>query len=280
LGIDDAVTVHRADLTDMALVKGILAYTKPNEIYHLAAQSSVGLSFSQPLETVESILNTTLVLLEALRSSGSSARVFNAGSTECYGNSSVPAAEGAPFKPASPYAVARSASLWAAASYREAYGMFVSSGILANHESPLRSSQFVTRKIVEGAVRIKMGSQEQLVLGNIDVRRDWGWAPEFVQAYWLMLQAQSPSDFNIATGETNSLSDFVKEVFAVLDLDWRDHVRCDDDLKRHSEILETSVDASRICNELGWKAQFKMRDVARLLVAREQDNGVGPMSWS
>jgi GDP-mannose 4,6-dehydratase len=201
---------------------------QPDEVYNLAGQSSVGLSFEQPVETLESIATGTLNLLEAIRFIGAPIRLYNAGSSECFGETGEAGAdENTPFRPRSPYAVAKAAAFWEVANYREAYGLFACSGILFNHESPLRPERFVTQKIVTAACRIAEGSTEKLTLGNMAIRRDWGWAPEYVEAMSLMLQQEQPEDYVIATGESCSLEEFVAIAFAAVGLDWRDWVVSD-----------------------------------------------------
>ena len=212
LGIRDSVKLESVSLTDFRSVLQVLTKIQPDEVYNLAGQSSVGLSFDQPVETLESVATGTLNLLEAIRFTGANIKLYNAGSSECFGDTGELAAdESTPFRPRSPYAVAKAAAFWEVANYREAYGLFACSGILYNHESPLRPARFVTQKIVAAACRIATGSSEQLYLGNISVVRDWGWAPEYVEAMYLMLQQQQPDDYAIATGESNKLEDFVEK---------------------------------------------------------------------
>ncbi len=268
LGIRDRVEVASASLVDFRSVLQVLKQYAPDEIYNLAGQSSVGLSFDQPVETFESISIGTLNLLEAIRFLGMDLRFYNAGSSECFGNTDgVPATEETPFRPRSPYAVAKAAAFWEVANYREAYGIFACSGILFNHESPLRPERFVTQKIVSAACRIAAGSREKLRLGNISVRRDWGWAPEYVEAMWLMLQQDRADDYIVATGRTYALEDFVHEVFASLDLDWHDHVEQNPDLLRPTDIMLSLASPDRAARRLGWQARSFMPDVARMMVA-------------
>ncbi len=222
----------------------------------------------------ESIAVGTLNLLDALRFLGEPVRFFNAGSSECFGNTEVPANEETPFHPRSPYATAKAAAHWAVANYREAYGMFACSSICANHESPLRPARFVTRKIVQGALRIAREGGK-LALGNLTVQRDWGWAPHYVDAFWRTLQAETPRDYVIASGETNSLSDFVAVAFVCVGLDWRDHVETSAALIRPSEISASRLDPGKAERELGWRAHYRMRDVVRLLVENEKTGGTG-----
>ena len=231
LGIRKNIVVESMALNDFRSVIQVLMKVEPDEVYNLAGQSSVGLSFQQPVETLESISVGTLNLLEAIRFSKLPIKLYNACSSECFGNTNeIPADETTPFRPRSPYAVAKAAAFWELANYREAYGLFACSGILFNHESPLRPERFVTKKVVAAACRIASGSKEKLHLGNISIQRDWGWAPKYVEAMWLMMQQGRPDDYVIATGETNSLEDFVGLAFGYVDLDWHDHVVIDPNL--------------------------------------------------
>ena len=267
LGVREQVTVHSMALNDFRSVLQVLAKVQPDEIYNLAGQSSVGLSFDQPVETLESISVGTLNLLEAIRFINLPCRLYNAGSSECFGNTGgQPANESTPFRPRSPYAVAKATAFWEIANYREAYNLHACTGILFNHESPLRPERFVTQKIVKSACRIADGSSEKLLLGNIDIARDWGWAPEYVEAMWLILQQDVPDDFVIATGETNRLEDFVAEVFRCVGLDWREHVESDPSLLRPSEIMVSRANPVKSANMLGWQAKYRMKDVARMMV--------------
>lgn len=270
LGIKDHIQLHSMAVSDFRSVIQTIARVRPDEIYNLTGQSSVGLSFEQPVETLESIAIGTLNLLEAIRFTELPIRFYNAGSSECFGNThGIPASESTLFHPRSPYAVAKAAAHWEVANYREAYGMFACTGILFNHESPLRQERFVTRKIVSAACRIARGSAETLSLGNMAVSRDWGWAPEYVDAMWRMLQQQTAGDFVIATGETNSLRDFVAAAFGSLDLDWTDHVVSDPGLLRPAEILVSRADPGKANRELSWSASRKMRDVVVLMIEAE-----------
>jgi GDPmannose 4,6-dehydratase len=267
LGIRERVKTISMSLTDFRSVLQGLVDVKPDEIYNLAAQSSVGLSFEQPVETMQSIGIGTLNLLEAIRSIGEPMKLYNAGSSECFGDTVGKAAdEATAFRPKSPYAVAKAAAFWEVVNYREAYKLFACSGIVFNHESPLRPDRFVAKKIVNAASRINGGSRERLSLGNLDIRRDWGWAPEYVEAMWLMLQQERPEDFVIATGETNTLRDFVASAFSNFGLDWQDHVDFDSGLMRPSELLVSRADPGKAHRELCWRAQFRMKDVTRMLV--------------
>lgn len=261
LGVLDRIRLETVTTHDFRSVIQLLMRFQPDEIYHLAGQSSVGMSFQQPVETMESILLSTLNMLEAIRLLDRPVRYYNAGSSECFGNTEEPASESTPFRPRSPYAVAKSAAFWQIANYRESYGLFACTGILFNHESPLRPERFVTSKIIQAARRIRAGSPERLQLGNIDIQRDWGWADEYVQAMWLMLQRQQPEDFVIATGTTSSLRDFVAEAFSSLGLDWQAHVDTDPSLIRPSEIMISRANPEQARQKLGWQATRKMPQV-------------------
>ena len=270
LGIRDEVEVESVSLNDFRSVLQVLKKFRPDEVYNLAGQSSVALSFNQPVESFESISIATLNLLEAVRFLEEPIRLYNAASSECFGNTDgLPADESTPFRPRSPYAVAKSAAFWQVANYREAYGLFACSGLLFNHESPLRAERFVTRKIVNAACRVAAGSKEKLQLGRIDVERDWGWAPEYVEAMWLMLQQDNPDDYIIATGESNRLEDFVEAVFSTLGLNWKDHVITDRELFRPTDILRAMANPKKAEQKLCWKAKYKMRDVALMMVEDE-----------
>ena len=252
---------------DFRSVLNILDRVKPDEVYYLAGQSSVGLSFDQPVETLESISSGILNLMEAIRFLNTDIRLYNASSSECFGDTgSQPADELRPFRPRSPYAVAKGTAHWLVANYRESYGLFACSGILFNHESSLRPQRFVTKKIVETAKRIAKGSGEKLNLGNTDIIRDWGWAPEYVEAMWLMLQQDVPDDFIIATGESNSLETFISLVFRELGLDWRKHIDISPDLFRPTDLHESRANPHKAFKILGWKAQYHLDDIVKFLI--------------
>lgn len=267
LGIQDQVKTFSMSLNDFRSVLQIIHKVEPDEIYNLAGQTSVGLSFELPVETTESITLGTLNLLEAIRFINAPIRFYNAGSSECFGDTQgVSADESTPFRPRSPYAVAKSAAFWQVANYREAYNLYVCSGILFNHESPLRPRRFVTQKIATTASEIARGKSQTLYLGNTSIQRDWGWAPEYVDAMYLMLQQDEPDDYAIATGQTNSLHDFVIAVFSYLGLNWEDHVQVDESLYRPTEITVSCGNATKAQEKLGWKAKYAMRDVAHMMV--------------
>ena len=267
LGIRQQVTLASMALNDFRSVLQVLSRHQPAEVYNLAGQSSVGLSFEQPVETLESISIGTLNLLEVIRYLNRGIRLYNAGSGECFGDTgNTPADESTPFHPRSPYAVAKAAAFWQVANYREAYGLYACSGILFNHESPLRPERFVTQKVVRAACRIAAGSPERLHLGNIDIQRDWGWAPEYVDAMWRMLQQDEPRDFVIATGETRPLQDFVAEAFAAVGLDWQDHVQADASLIRPADLRISCANPALAAERLGWRASTRMSGVVRGMV--------------
>lgn len=271
LGVRDQVRLDSMALNDFRSVLQVLSRVKPDELYNLAGQSSVGLSFQQPVETLESISVGTLNLLEAIRFIALPVKFYNAGSSECFGDTRGAAAdETTPFHPRSPYAVAKATAFWEVANYREAYGIFACSGILFNHESPLRPERFVTKKIVKTACRIASGSREKLSLGNISISRDWGWAPEYVEAMWMMLQQARPDDYVIATGETHPLQEFVAEAFDCVGLNWRDHVITDPSLYRPTEISVGRGNPAKAEMVLGWKARYRMRDVVRMMTEHER----------
>ncbi|AFY71123.1 GDP-mannose 4,6-dehydratase [Thalassoporum mexicanum PCC 7367] len=271
LGIRDRTKLESAALNDFRSVLQVLKKSQPDEIYNLAGQSSVGLSFEQPVETLESIAVGSLNLLEAIRFMEQPIKFYNASSSECFGDvGQNSASETTPFKPRSPYAVAKSAAFWEVANYREAYGIFACSGILFNHESPLRPERFVTQKIVTAACRIAAGQQDKLNLGNISVQRDWGWAPEFIEAMYAMLQQEQPDDYVIATGESSSLQDFVAAAFGAVGLDWQKYVISDPTLLRPTDIAFGKGNPKKALEKLGWQAQYKMRDVVRMMVAAKQ----------
>ncbi|EED34624.1 GDP-mannose 4,6 dehydratase 1 [Luminiphilus syltensis NOR5-1B] len=262
LGIEEKVAVLSMAPEDFRSVFVTIKNIRPDEIYFLCGQSSVAMSFEQPAETIQSYTLGTLNVLEACRMIDKPIRQYHAGSSECFGNTvGVPANESFPFSPRSPYAVAKASAFWLTANYREAYGLFACTGVLFNHESPLRPYRFVTQKIIQTAKRIAAGSGEVLELGNLEVSRDWGWAPDYVEAMWRMLQQDLPRDFVIATGQTYSLEQFVSATFGQLGLDWRDHVRSNAEFFRPTDILVSRADPSLARIEMGWKAKFGMEEV-------------------
>lgn len=274
LGIQDQVNLVSMSLNDFRSVLQTLTRIQPQEIYNLAGQSSVGLSFEQPVETLESVATGSLNLLEAIRFSGISMRLYNAGSSECFGDTGDRAAdEQTPFRPRSPYAVAKATAFWQVANYREAYGLFACSGILYNHESPLRPRRFVTQKIIHAAHRIAQGLEDTLVLGDISVQRDWGWAPEYVEAMYRMLQLDQAEDFVIATGVTYPLQTFVELAFKGVGLDWRNHVISDPKLFRPTDIALGRANPRKALEKLGWQAQRTMPAVVEGMLAALNPGG-------
>lgn len=266
LGIIGQVKLLSMAPHDFKSTLTVISKVQPDEIYHLAGQTSVGLSFEQPSETIDSITIGTLNILEALRFLKLPAKFYHASSSECFGDTGgVPADENTSFNPVSPYAVAKSAAHWLVRNYREAHNMFAVNGILFNHESELRPERFVTQKVVRAAYRISQGSTEKLTLGALCISRDWGWAPEYVEAMWLMLQAEQANDFVIATGQTNSLQDFVAQTFACFGLDWIQHVEHDDQLMRPNEIAWSQGNPEKARQLLGWQATKHMSDVIKIL---------------
>jgi GDPmannose 4,6-dehydratase len=269
LGIKNKVALHSLVLSDFRSVFSVVERVRPQELYNLAGQTSVGLSFSLPVETFESISVGTLNVLECMRMLKLGIKFYNAGSSEAFGNTPDGAKEDTLFQPRSPYATAKAAAHYSVANYREAYQLFCCTGILFNHESPLRPSRFVTKKIVSTAARIKKGSGEKLELGRIDIKRDWGWAPEYVEAMWLMLQQNHPDDYVIATGVSTSLQDYVGQVFECLGLNWRDFVTISPGLKRPSDIDISFGHAAKAEKILGWKPKVQLPEIISRMVEAE-----------
>lgn len=265
--------LHYGDMTDGTGLRRILERVRPDEVYHLAAQSHVKVSFEQPEYTSDVVATGTLRLLEALRdfigASGKEVRIYQAGSSEMFGSSPPPQNERTPFRPRSPYAVAKVAAYWYAVNYREAYGMFICNGILFNHESPRRGETFVTRKITRAATRIKLGLQDRLYLGNLDARRDWGYAGDYVEAMWLMLQQPEPDDYVIATGEAHSVREFLEAAFGLLGLDWREYVVVDPRYFRPTEVDCLQGDPKKARERLGWRPKVGFKELVRIMVEHD-----------
>ncbi len=273
LGIRNDVTTLSMAPTDFRSVLSAISESEPDEIYNLSGQSSVALSFEQPVDTLESISVATLNMLESIRFLKKPIKLYNASSSECFGDIGSKAAdENTSFRPRSPYAVAKSAAFWECANYREAYDLFVCNGILFNHESPLRPKRFVTRKIIHSAVMISRGLQDTLKLGNLNIERDWGWAPEYVEAMWLMLKQDKPDDFIIATGCSHTLQEFVNETFKQLKLDWQDHVIFDKTITRPTDLSVSKANPSKSRDILGWQARFQMKNVIQEMIKAELEN--------
>jgi len=257
---------HYADLSDPVALARLLYELQPDEIYHLGAQSHVRVSFDMPVYTFDITAMGTVRILEAMRETGLNARFYQASSSEMFGSAPPPQSEVTPFHPRSPYGVAKVAAYWTAVNYREAYGMFVANGILFNHESPRRGETFVTRKITRAVARIKAGLQDKLYLGNLDAKRDWGYAPDYVEAMWRILQAAEPDDYVIATGEQHSVREFCELAFAHVGLDWQEYVEIDPRYFRPAEVDSLLGDASKARQELGWEPKVGFEELVRIMV--------------
>jgi len=258
--------LHYGDLSDPGLVTELVYNIRPEEIYNLAAQSHVRVSFDMPEYTGDVTALGATRLLEAVRRSGIPARYYQASSSEMFGGSPPPQHEGTPMRPRSPYAAAKLYAYWMTANYREGYKLFAANGILFNHESPRRGETFVTRKITRALARIRAGAQKELFLGNLEARRDWGYAPEYVECMWLMLQQERPDDFVVGTGESRSVRDFLEVAFGYAGLDWRDHVRADPRYLRPTEVEDLRADASKARRALGWAPRFTFEELVTIMV--------------
>lgn len=262
LGIKSQIRLASMSLNDFRSVLQVISKYEPVEIYNLAGQTSVGLSFSQPVETMESISAGVLNLLEAVRFTNKKIRIYNAGSGEAFGDTGDdPANEETAFRPRSPYAVAKAAGFWQVANYREAYDLFACTGLLFNHESPLRPQRFVTQKIIQGARDIAEGKLQSMVLGNLGITRDWGWAPDYVEAMWLMLQTPSADDYVIATGTSYSLEMFVEKAFEPYGLDWKKYIQVDKSYFRPLDINVSRANPSKARKKLNWQSKMSLDDV-------------------
>lgn len=270
LEIRKEVQLVSLNVRDTGQAFRLFRQVRPDEVYGLAAQSSVGLSFAQPVETIESIVLGTVSLLEAIRLAALGIRVYNAGSTECFGDTGHRVAdESSPFVPRSPYAVGMAASYWTVVNYRDAYKLYACTGILSNHDSPLRPARFVSRKIVRAAAEIARGISQRLTLGNLDIERDWGWAPDYVEAMWRMLQPSEPDDFVIATGCSYTLREFVEAAFRYIGRNWEDYVDIDRDLFRPADIGHSKVNPAKAHRMLGWKATRTMPGIVQCMIEEE-----------
>lgn len=273
--LGNRLRLHYGDLTDGIGLRHILEQTQPDEVYNLAAQSHVKVSFDQPLYTADTDATGTLRLLEGLRDyvgdSPGSVRFYQAGTSEMFGASPPPQNESTRFYPRSPYAVSKVAAHWYAVNYREAYNMFIANGILFNHESPRRGETFVSRKITRAVGRIKMGLQDKVFLGNIDAKRDWGYARDFVESMWLMLQQDRPDDFVVATGETHSVREFLAEAFGCADLNWEEFVEIDPRYLRPTEVDHLHGDPTRARETLGWQHRVSFRELTRMMVDHDME---------
>jgi GDPmannose 4,6-dehydratase len=275
-GGESALALHYGDLGDGTGLRRIIELVAPDEIYNLAAQSHVRISFDQPEYTADVVGLGALRLLEAVRdhcrSSGREVRFYQAGSSEMFGQASeVPQRETTPFHPRSPYACAKVYAHWQTRNYREAYGMFAANGILFNHESPRRGENFVTRKITRSATRIKLGLQEKLALGNLEAMRDWGFAGDYVEAMWMILQHPQADDFVIATGQTHSVREFMELAFEKLELDWRDHVEFDQRLVRPAEVDILQGDAGKARKALGWQPKVSFKELVGIMIDADME---------
>ncbi|HYR84150.1 MAG TPA: GDP-mannose 4,6-dehydratase [Terriglobia bacterium] len=254
------------DLNDASSLNRIIRTVQPAEIYHLGAQSHVRVSFDVPEYTGEITGMGTVRLLDAIREAGVKTRFYNASSSEMFGNAPAPQNESTPFQPRSPYAAAKVYAHWMTVNYRDGYNLFACNGILFNHESPRRGETFVSRKITKAAARIKLGIQEKLFLGNLDARRDWGYAGDYVEAMWLMLQQDKPDDYVVATGETHSVRDFLNEAFGHLDLDWKKYVEIDPRYYRPTEVDLLQGDAAKAKSTLGWQPQIHFKELVGMMI--------------
>jgi GDPmannose 4,6-dehydratase len=264
--------LHFADLSDASSLAGLLADLRPDEIYNLAAQSHVKVSFEVPEYTGDVVALGTVRLLEAMRRAGLGCRFYQASSSEMFGSTPPPQNEASPLHPRSPYACAKVFAHHATINYRESYGLHASCGILFNHESPRRGETFVTRKITRAVAHIKLAAEERLFLGNLEARRDWGYAPDYVRAMWLMLQQDEADDYVIGTGEIHSVREFVERAFAAADLDWRDYVNIDARYYRPAEVDALQADYSKARNRLGWQPTVTFEELVTLMVKADLEN--------
>jgi len=258
--------LHKGDMTDAGMLVNLIRDVRPDEIYNLAAQSHVRVSFDLPEYTANVTALGVIRLLEAVRASGIDTRIYQASTSEMFGLAAPPQDETTPFHPRSPYGVAKVYAHWATVNYRESYGMFAVSGICFNHESPRRGETFVTRKITRAVARIEAGMEQKVFLGNLDAVRDWGYAPEYVEAMWRMLQADEPVDYVLATGRPATVRDFAEAAFGHAGLDWRDHIEHDPRYERPAEVPELIGNPAKIEREIGWKAKVHWDELARIMV--------------
>jgi GDPmannose 4,6-dehydratase len=257
--------LHYGDLSNSEQLTNLVYNIQPDEVYHLGAQSHVRVSFDMPEYTGDVTGLGTTRLLEAIRRSGIKTRFYQASSSEMFGDAPAPQNESTPFRPRSPYAAAKVYAYWMAVNYRDGYGLWVSNGILFNHESPRRGETFVTRKITRAVANILAGKQRSLYLGNLEARRDWGYAPEYVEAMWLMLQQDEPDDYVIGTGESHSVKEFLREAFSYVGLDWQEHVKIDPRYFRPVEVQFLLADASKARRKLGWLPKVTFRELVRIM---------------
>jgi len=272
LGIYDRITLIPADLVDAGSIVEAIKISKPDEVYHLAAQSFVETSFQQPIGTGEITGLGVTRVLEAIRQTNLKTRFYQASTSELYGNNNLGVqSEDTPFRPSSPYAAAKLYGHWITSIYREGYGIFACNGILFNHESPLRGLEFVTRKISNGVAKIHLGLEKELRMGNLETKRDWGYAPEYVEAMWLMLQQDEPDDYVIATNEPHSVKEFAEKAFSMVDLDWREYIRVDERFLRPVDVEFLQGDYSKAKKKLGWQPKIKMDKLVEIMVKEDID---------
>ncbi|HNB74191.1 MAG TPA: GDP-mannose 4,6-dehydratase [Acidobacteriota bacterium] len=272
---DARLFLHYSDLASTEWLADIMYQIRPNEMYHLAAQSHVRVSFDLPEYTADITGTSTVRILEAVRRSGVKTRFYQASSSEMFGNAPAPQSERTPFYPQSPYAAAKVYSYWMTRMYREAYGLFACNGIFFNHESPRRGETFVTRKITRGLALILAGRQKKLYLGNLKAQRDWGYAPEYVEAMWKILQQETPEDFVIGTGETHSVEEFVAEAFAYVGRDWREYVEIDPRYYRPLEVDTLQADTQKARTQLDWTPSVGFKDLVKIMVDADLEaNGI------
>ena len=266
----DKIQLHAASMESFASLFRVVAEVKPDECYHLAAQSFVSYSFDDEFSTINTNINGTHFILSALKDMAPDCRMYFAASSEMFGNTvETPQNESTPFIPRSPYGISKLAGYHLARNYREAYGLFACNGILFNHESERRGFEFVTRKISNGVAKIKMGLEKEIRLGNLDARRDWGYSPDYVRAMWMMLQQDKPDDYVVATGQSHSVRDLVAQAFSVLDLDWQDYVEVDEQFFRPAEIFELRGDASKAKQKLGWSPTVSFEEMIKIMVEHD-----------
>ena len=273
LGVAAKINVHLLEPTDGKKLTNLIKVLKPDEIYNLSGQTSVGQSFLMPQKTFLSITLVTLNILEAIKSLNLNCKFYNASSSECFGDTGdLPSNEKTKFNPCSPYGVSKCSSFWLTKNYRDSYNLFSCSGILYNHESPLRPEKFVTKKIIKTAVSIYFGKNVKLNIGDLSIQRDWGWAPDYVEAMWLILQNSEPQDFVISTGKLSSLEFFVENVFSYLNLSWKEYTTIDKTLFRSSELKSSFGDPQKAKSILGWEAKTNLKDVIKKMVDFEIKN--------
>jgi len=273
LGIDEQIHYLNCDITDYKSILTVLRNSQPDEIYNLAGQSSVGISYELPFETIRSFTLGVLNIMEGMRFLDLNARLFNASSGECYGETGGQlATEQTAFAPKSPYAVAKASAYWSVINYRQAYQVYACSGVLFSHESELRNPNFVSKKIVSAACQIADGKRDKLVLGNLNIKRDWGWAPEYVEAMWLMLQQDQPRDLILATGQAYTLEDFVKLSFQAVDLDYKDYLEVSDAFVRPNDISCSAGSPALAKQTINWQAKSRLPQITKMMVEAELRN--------